>query len=314
MALETGTYIDDLVATNPTGADDRSTADDHLRLIKALIKASFPNINGAMTATQVELNLLDGYTGNTDDFNLLAGAAAAGLTSTELNQLNGYLGSVVHLNYINSLTSNAQIQLNTKAFLASPAFTGNPTAPTASVGDNDTSIANTAHVQTALTADNDLRKQLETISSLQILRPTRMVGVNTATARLEMYEIVSFSVSTSGRTRNVDYTPCIKHINTNVIGSIVSVNNTTASAITLNLTYSIQEVGDDTMTIRTKVNGSVSHTTGNLSGLGFDGETSLSVSIPASTDCEITIDGRVGSGSGSDDFYFNGVLKARLEF
>jgi len=39
-----------------------------------------------------------------------------------------------------------------KAPLASPAFTGNPTAPTASPGDNDTSIANTAFVAAALAA------------------------------------------------------------------------------------------------------------------------------------------------------------------
>lgn len=62
MALEGGTYIDDFVITNPTGADDRSTADDHLRLIKAFIKATFPNITGAMNATQVELNYVVGVT------------------------------------------------------------------------------------------------------------------------------------------------------------------------------------------------------------------------------------------------------------
>lgn len=37
-----------------------------------------------------------------------------------------------------------------KANLASPAFTGNPTAPTPSLGDNDTSIATTAFVTAAI--------------------------------------------------------------------------------------------------------------------------------------------------------------------
>ena len=37
--------------------------------------------------------------------------------------------------------------------LASPVFTGNPTAPTPSPGDNDTSIATTAFVQAAITAN-----------------------------------------------------------------------------------------------------------------------------------------------------------------
>lgn len=59
MGLETGTYISDLVATNPVGAtDDRATADDHLRLIKAVLKATFPNINGAVTPTPAQINQL----------------------------------------------------------------------------------------------------------------------------------------------------------------------------------------------------------------------------------------------------------------
>jgi len=43
MALETGTYISDLTATNPTATDPKSEGDDHLRLIKSTIKATFPN-------------------------------------------------------------------------------------------------------------------------------------------------------------------------------------------------------------------------------------------------------------------------------
>ncbi|MCV5639883.1 phage tail protein, partial [Escherichia coli] len=39
-----------------------------------------------------------------------------------------------------------------KAPLASPAFTGTPTAPTASQGTNSTQIANTAFVKAAITA------------------------------------------------------------------------------------------------------------------------------------------------------------------
>lgn len=57
MALETGNYVSDLVITNPTGADNRRQGDDHLRLIKKVITQSFPNINGAVTATPAQLNL-----------------------------------------------------------------------------------------------------------------------------------------------------------------------------------------------------------------------------------------------------------------
>jgi hypothetical protein len=54
--LETGTYISDLVATNPLSSDLASTADDHIRLLKSTIKTTFPNINGAVTATDEQLN------------------------------------------------------------------------------------------------------------------------------------------------------------------------------------------------------------------------------------------------------------------
>ena len=48
MGLETGTYIDSLVSTNPVGSDLKSAGDDHLRLIKATVKASFPDVDEAV--------------------------------------------------------------------------------------------------------------------------------------------------------------------------------------------------------------------------------------------------------------------------
>lgn len=60
MALETATFISDLNALNPTSTDPKSQGDDHLRLLKSTIKASFPNISGAVNATHAELNLMAG--------------------------------------------------------------------------------------------------------------------------------------------------------------------------------------------------------------------------------------------------------------
>lgn len=60
MALETGSYISDLVAANPTATDPKSQGDDHLRLLKSTIKASFPNVSGAVSKTHTEINDL-GY-------------------------------------------------------------------------------------------------------------------------------------------------------------------------------------------------------------------------------------------------------------
>jgi hypothetical protein len=53
MALESATYVGELVTTNPVGAtDQRSTADDHLRLLKATLQATFPGMAGAFARAQ----------------------------------------------------------------------------------------------------------------------------------------------------------------------------------------------------------------------------------------------------------------------
>ena len=75
MGLETGTYIDSLNSSNPAAGDPVNEGDDHLRLIKSTIKATFPSLSAAVTATHTELNLLDGVTANTTELNYVDVAA-----------------------------------------------------------------------------------------------------------------------------------------------------------------------------------------------------------------------------------------------
>lgn len=56
MALESALYINQLDPANPPGTDQLSQADDHLRLIKGALKATFPNITGPVTLSQSDLN------------------------------------------------------------------------------------------------------------------------------------------------------------------------------------------------------------------------------------------------------------------
>jgi hypothetical protein len=56
MALESSTYINGLVVTNPTSSDNISDGDNHIRLIKSTIKATFPNITGAVSGTHTAIN------------------------------------------------------------------------------------------------------------------------------------------------------------------------------------------------------------------------------------------------------------------
>ena len=69
MGLETGTYISDLNSSNPVAGDPVNEGDDHIRLVKSTVKATFPSITGAVTSTHSELNLLDGVTANTTELN-----------------------------------------------------------------------------------------------------------------------------------------------------------------------------------------------------------------------------------------------------
>lgn len=64
MGLETATYLNQLDPTNPLGSDSKAQGDDHLRLIKQVLKNTFPNINAAVTVTPTELNYLAGVTSN----------------------------------------------------------------------------------------------------------------------------------------------------------------------------------------------------------------------------------------------------------
>lgn len=56
MPLESASYISSLVASNPASTDTVSQADDHIRLIKQVLKATFPNLNAPVTATPAQLN------------------------------------------------------------------------------------------------------------------------------------------------------------------------------------------------------------------------------------------------------------------
>lgn len=52
MGLETGTFISDLVDTNPVAGDNVSQGDDHLRLIKDVVQNTFPNADQAFYTSE----------------------------------------------------------------------------------------------------------------------------------------------------------------------------------------------------------------------------------------------------------------------
>ena len=73
MAKETATYISQLVATNPVASDSVSVGDDHLRMLKTVLKTQFSGLSGttAISSSEAELNILDGVTATATELNYL---------------------------------------------------------------------------------------------------------------------------------------------------------------------------------------------------------------------------------------------------
>lgn len=80
MGLEAGTYISDLNASNPPGTDQKKQGDDHIRLIKATLLNTVPNLTGAMTATHTQLNKLASMAA----YSVLANATSGSAAPTEV--------------------------------------------------------------------------------------------------------------------------------------------------------------------------------------------------------------------------------------
>lgn len=67
MSLESGNFIKDLVITNPEGTDPKSQGDDHLRLIKAILKSQFAGFTQGKSINRTEDEILH-FTGRGTSF------------------------------------------------------------------------------------------------------------------------------------------------------------------------------------------------------------------------------------------------------
>lgn len=159
MALETGTYISDLVATNPTSTDPKSVGDDHFRFLKSTIKATFPNVNGAVNPTPTEFNHLVGVTSGVQA-QIAAKGAISGQTWTGTHAFPATTSigtvSATEISYVDGVTSAIQGQIDGKGAIAGQAWAGAQnftgatiTVPTLAAGTATTAAASTAFVAAA---------------------------------------------------------------------------------------------------------------------------------------------------------------------
>lgn len=77
MTVENATHINNLDPTYPTSSDAVSEGDNHIRLIKTAVKATFPSLTGATQATAAQMNLLTTAT-DTNTANQLVKRNASG--------------------------------------------------------------------------------------------------------------------------------------------------------------------------------------------------------------------------------------------
>jgi hypothetical protein len=102
--------------------DGITATTEELNILSGL-EASTTELNtlNGVTATSSELNILSGAIISTEELNILDGVTAS---ASELNVLDGINVSTEELNYVDGVTSSIQDQIDTKAPIDSPTFTG----------------------------------------------------------------------------------------------------------------------------------------------------------------------------------------------
>jgi hypothetical protein len=101
VALESFSFLNSLVVTNPIKDDFLIEGDDHIRGIKQALRSTFPGVTGPVTATHTELNRLTGIgsnvlktTGTSGEWVLMASANVSGAPQA-IDFLNGVGGITI---------------------------------------------------------------------------------------------------------------------------------------------------------------------------------------------------------------------------
>ena len=208
MAKETATYISQLVATNPVASDSVSVGDDHLRMLKTVLKTQFSGLTGttAISSSEAELNILDGVTSTAAELNILDGVTSTaaelnildGVTSTaaELNILDGVTSTAAELNILDGVTSTAA-ELNIMDGVTSTAAELNildgVTATATELNYNDVTTLGTVQTSKSVTADSS---GIVNHADYQVVRPYFK----------DYAEVVNAIGGTGGGTQDIDLT------------------------------------------------------------------------------------------------------------
>lgn len=133
MTIETALYPNQLNATLPPQSDIVREGAGHLRLLKTVVKTTFPNLGGAWNATQTEANYIVGVT-SPIQAQINSKGAITGQTWTGAHVFSGTatlpaattIGAVTaaELAHLSGVTSPIQTQFAAKASLNGATYTG----------------------------------------------------------------------------------------------------------------------------------------------------------------------------------------------
>ena len=150
-----GTLSGTAFLDDDTLADDSAIAVASQQSIKAYVDAqSHSTVTADSVTTFTNKTIDEDATGNA--ITNLANASIKAAAAIDATKIADGTVTSTEFQYINSLSSNAQSQIDLKAPLASPALTGDPTAPTQSASDNSTKLATTAYVDGQVATENEL--------------------------------------------------------------------------------------------------------------------------------------------------------------
>ncbi len=164
----------------------------------------------SVTATAAELNIMDGVTA----------------TAAELNILDGVTATTAELNYVDGVTSAIQTQIDTKAAIAGPTFTGTLTAPTINAS-TALQIGGVAVSSTAAEL-NILDGVTATATELNLLD-----GVTATTAELNYLDIATLGLTAASKAVSADANGVVSFDNGTTEESTAITSSSNAATINL---------------------------------------------------------------------------------
>lgn len=159
MSVETASYPAQLNTTWPLASDFISEGDDHVRLLKSVLKTTFPNFGGAFNATHVEANYLVGLASpiqtQLDGKGSVSGQTWTGTHVFPGTTTVGALTPTIQ-GRLATVTSDVQAQINAKGTITGQTWSGlhdytagSILVTTMAAGNNSAAAASTAFVASA---------------------------------------------------------------------------------------------------------------------------------------------------------------------